>query len=69
MPRKSKRGIQRAVNDLEEHGGEDPPIVALELEDGTYVGKDGEPIHQPSEVSFGLPYEIWSEWREEHRPL
>ncbi|WP_058828116.1 hypothetical protein [Haloferax sp. Q22] len=63
MTRKSKRELERAVEALGDDSDTEPSaIVAFELEDGTYVDEDGDPIDRPGEVVFTLPDDVWSRW-------
>ena len=69
MPRKSKRELRREITALGERQTDPAPVVAFELEDGTYVGEDGEPIDRPGEVVFALPADVWSRWTDPPAPV
>ena len=57
----SRRDLKRDVERLksqEDHF----TTAAFQLEDGTYVDKDGNPISDWSPVIFVIPPELWQSW-------
>lgn len=61
MTRKSKRALARDLEDLKPKG-ETKSVAAIELESGEYVTPDGEPVTESTDVIFGIPYSVWSQW-------
>lgn len=69
MTRKSRRELRREITDLGEREDAPAPVIAFELEDGTHVDADGEPIDRLGEVVFSLPADVWSRWTDPPAPL
>jgi len=55
MTRKSRREIEREVNDLsDDEDAGDGILIVYEQDDGTFQDSDGEPVPEPDLESAGL---------------
>jgi hypothetical protein len=64
----TKRDLKRDVSELKEQT-DTSPILAFETENGRYVDREGNPIENPDDVVFGVPVEIWKQWKKSDRDL
>jgi len=60
MTRKSKRALERDIQDLEP-ADRDRPMFIVETESGDYVGPSGDAIEGEPIIGFTIPYELWND--------